>query len=322
LQAHFLQDLALVMIVAGLVTVLCHLLRQPVVLGYIAAGVLIGPHTHLPILVHDRHTVEMMAELGVILLMFSLGLHFSLRKLVSVGATALVAAALEILLMLLIGYGTGRLFGWDRMDSIFLGAILSISSTTIITKALAELGLMKQRFAELIFGILVVEDILAIAMLAILSGVAKTGSLEVGEVAKTFGGLGIFLTAVMVVGLLAVPPLLRYVNLFRSNEMLLVAALGLCFGVSLLAVKLGYSVALGAFLIGAIVAEARERGKIESLIEPVRDMFSAVFFVAIGMLIEPPLLVTYAVPIAVITAAVVVGKVLTCSICGRRCGSG
>ena len=301
------------MIVAGLVTVLCHLLRQPVVLGYIVAGVLIGPHTAIPVFVRDHHTVEMLAELGVILLMFSLGLHFSLRKLAQVGATAFVAAALEILLMLLIGYGTGRLFGWDRMDSIFLGAILSISSTTIITKALGELKLMKERFAELIFGILVVEDILAIAMLAILSGVAKTGSLEVGEVATTFGGLGVFLTAVMVTGLLAVPPLLRYVARFRSNEMLLVAALGLCFGVSLLAVKLGYSVALGAFLIGAIVAEARERAKIEALVEPVRDMFSAVFFVAVGMLIEPPMLWEYAVPIAVITAAVVVGKVATCS---------
>ena len=313
LQAHFLQDLALVMIVAALVTVVCHLLRQPVVLGYLAAGILIGPHTQLPVLVRDVHTVEIMAELGVVLLMFSLGLHFSLRNLAAVGATAFVAAAMEILLMLLIGYATGRMFGWGRMDSIFLGAILSISSTTIITKALVDLGLMKERFATLIFGILVVEDVLAIAMIAVLSGVAKTGSLALGEVAATFAGLGTFLTSVMVVGLLCVPPLLRYVSRFKSNEMLLVAALGLCFGVSLLAVKLGYSVALGAFLIGAIVAEARERGKIESLIEPVRDMFSAVFFVAIGMLIEPQMLVKYAVPIAVITAAVVFGKVLTCS---------
>ena len=301
------------MIVAGLVTVVCHLLRQPVVLGYLVAGVIIGPHTSIPVFVRERHTVEMMAELGVILLMFSLGLHFSLRKLAAVGATAFVAAALEILLMMLIGYGMGRWFGWGRMDSIFLGAVLSISSTTIITKALADLGLMKERFAELIFGILVVEDILAIAMLAVLSGVAKTGSLAVGEVAATFGGLGVFLTSVMVFGLLAVPPLLRYVNKFRSNEMLLVAALGLCFGVSLLAVKLGYSVALGAFLIGAIVAEAREQGKVAALVEPVRDMFSALFFVAIGMLIDPRMLLEHWRPIAFITGAVVVGKVITCS---------
>jgi CPA2 family monovalent cation:H+ antiporter-2 len=313
LQAHFLQDLALVMIVAGLVTVLCHLLRQPVVLGYIVAGVLIGPHTHVPVFVRDLHTVEIMSELGVILLMFSLGLHFSLRKLAQVGAAAFVAAALEIMLMLLIGYGTGRLFGWARMDSIFLGAILAISSTTIITRTLSELGLMKERFAELIFAILVVEDILAIALLAILSGVARTGSLAVGDVVKTFAGLGTFLTAVMVVGLLAVPPLLRYVARFRSNEMLLVAALGLCFGVALLAVKLGYSVALGAFLIGAIAAEARERGRVQQLVEPVRDMFSAVFFVSVGMLIEPQMLLTYAGPIAVVAAAVLLGKIVSCA---------
>jgi CPA2 family monovalent cation:H+ antiporter-2 len=313
MQGEFLQDLALVMIVAGLVTVVFHQMRQPVVLGYIVAGVLIGPHTFIPVHVHDRHTVNIMSELGVILLMFSLGLHFSLRKLASVGVTAFVAAGLEILLMMLIGYLIGRAFGWGQMDSLFLGAILSISSTTIIAKALADLGLMRQRFSELIFGILVVEDILAIAMIALLSGIAKTGSLAVGDVASTLGGLGLFLTAVLVVGLLAVPPLLRYVSRFRSNEMMLVTALGLCFGVSLLALRLEYSVALGAFLIGAIVAEARERGKIETLVEPVRDMFSAVFFVAVGMMIEPRMLIVYAGPIAAITAAVVLGKVVTCS---------
>ena len=313
MHGEFLQDLALVMIVAGLVTVLFHQLRQPVVLGYIIAGVLIGPHTFIALHVRDRHTVAIMSELGVILLMFSLGLHFSLRKLAAVGVTAFVAAGLEILLMLLIGYAIGRGFGWNRMDSLFLGAILSISSTTIIAKALADMGLIKERFAELIFGILVVEDLLAIALIALLSGIAKTGSLAVGDVTTTLGGLGLFLTALLVVGLLAVPPLLRYVSRFRSNEMMLITALGLCFGVALLALRLEYSVALGAFLIGAIVAEARERGKIESLVEPVRDMFSAVFFVAVGMMIEPKMLVTHAWSIAAITAAVVIGKVLTCS---------
>jgi CPA2 family monovalent cation:H+ antiporter-2 len=313
MHGGFLQDLAVVMIVAGLVTVLCRQLRQPVVLGYIAAGVLIGPFTKIPFFVRDRHTVQIMAELGVILLMFSLGLHFSLRKLASVGMAAIVAATLEILLMLLIGYAVGRLFGWNRMDSLFLGAILSISSTTIITKALSDMGLVKERFAELVFGILVVEDILAIALIALLSGVAVTGSLAPGEVMHTFGRLGLFLTAVLVAGLLAVPPLLRYLNRFRSNEMMLIASLGLCFGVSLLALNMGYSVALGAFLVGAIVAEAREHGKVESLVEPVRDMFSAMFFVAVGMMIDPHLMMKYWLPITVITAAVVLGKVLTCA---------
>src|SRR3954468_10489297 len=194
----FLHDLAIVMIVAGLVTVLFHRLKQPVVLGYILAGVIIGPHTPPYPLIKDQETIRTLADLGVIFLMFSLGLEFSLRKLRQVGTTALIAAVLEILLMLWLGYEIGRLFGWSEMDSIFLGAILSISSTTIIIKALVELKLMKERFAELIFGILIVEDILAIAMLAILSGVAKTGSLAIVDVAKTFAGLGVFLTSVMI----------------------------------------------------------------------------------------------------------------------------
>ncbi|MEI9863962.1 MAG: cation:proton antiporter [Limisphaerales bacterium] len=245
--------------------------------------------------------------------MFSLGLEFSLGKLKRVGATAFIAAALEIVLMLGIGYQIGRWFGWSQMDSVFLGAMLSISSTTIIVKALAELGKSKERFAELIFGILIVEDILAIAIIALLSGIAMTGSLQIGEVVGTVSRLGIFLVVTLVLGLLFVPRLIGYVARFKSNEMLLITVLGLCFGFSLLAVKLHYSVALGAFIIGAVIAEAREVKKIEHLTEPVRDMFSAIFFVAIGMLIDPALLAQYWLPIAVITVVVVVGKVLTCS---------
>ncbi len=251
--------------------------------------------------------------MGIILLMFSLGLEFSLGKLKRVGATAFIAAALEIVLMLGIGYQIGRWFGWSQMDSVFLGAMLSISSTTIIVKALAELGKSKERFAELIFGILIVEDILAIAIIALLSGIAMTGSLQIGEVVGTVSRLGIFLVVTLVLGLLFVPRLIGYVARFKSNEMLLITVLGLCFGFSLLAVKLHYSVALGAFIIGAVIAEAREVKKIEHLTEPVRDMFSAIFFVAIGMLIDPALLAQYWLPIAVITVVVVVGKVLTCS---------
>ncbi len=310
----FLQDLAVVMIVAGLVTILFHRFKQPVVLGYILAGVIIGPHTPPFRLLQDEQTIQTLAELGVIFLMFSLGLEFSLRKLKEVGATAFIAATFEILLMIWVGYEIGRVFGWKKMDCIFLGAILSISSTTIIIKALGELGKTKEKFAQLIFGILIVEDILAIVMLALLSGLATTGSLKAEDTIVTVLRLSIFLIAVLVAGLLTVPRLLRYVARFKSNEMLLVAVLGLCFSVSLLAVKLHYSVALGAFLIGAIMAEAREIGKIETLMEPIRDMFSAVFFVTIGLLIEPALLVKYAMPIAVITAAVVVGKVVTCSL--------
>jgi monovalent cation:H+ antiporter-2, CPA2 family len=313
--ATFLEDLAMVMLVAGVVTIVFHVLKQPVVLGYIVAGLIVGPHTDwIPLAVRDTTTISIMSELGVILLMFSLGLHFSLRKLASVGATAVIAATLEIVLLSGIGYGIGRAFGWSNMDSIFLGAILSISSTTIIIKALAELGLVKEKFAELIFGILIVEDILAIAMLAMLSGIAGSGTLGLGAVAITLGKLTIFLGSVLVFGLLTVPLLLRFVARFRSNEMLLITALALCFGVSLLALKLEYSVALGAFLIGAVVAEAREHHKVEGLVEPVRDMFSAVFFVAIGMLIDPMVLKDHWFAIIVITIAVIVGKVFACSL--------
>src|SRR3989441_1369464 len=191
----FLQDLAVVMIVAGLVTVIFHRFKQPVVLGYISAGVIIGPHTTPFPFIHEEETINTLAELGVILLLFSLGLEFSLRKLRQVGGTALIAAFLEIMLMVWVGYEIGRLFGWGTMDSIFLGAMLSISSTTIIIKALAELGKAKERFAQLIFGILIIEDILAIVMIALLPVIAMTGALRVGEIGLTIGKLGIFLTA-------------------------------------------------------------------------------------------------------------------------------
>ncbi len=309
----FLQDLAVVMIVAGLVTLLFNQLKQPVVLGYIIAGVIIGPYSFPFPRIHDEKTIHTLGELGVIFLMFSLGLEFSLRKLKKVGATALIAAALEILVMVFVGYELGQLFGWSKMNSLFLGAMLSISSTTIIVKALGELGKTKEHFSQLIFGILIVEDILAIVMIALLSGIAASGTLGAGEVVGTVLRLGIFLVVALVVGLLTVPRLLSYVAKFKSAEMLLIVVLGLCFGFSLLAAKLEYSVALGAFVIGAVIAESREIGKIEHLMEPIRDMFSAVFFVAIGLMIQPAMLIKYWVPILVITLAVVVGKVLACS---------
>ena len=310
-DTNFLQDLAIVMIVAGLVTVVFHRLKQPVVLGYILAGVIIGPHTPPFPLIHDEWTIRTLSELGIIFLMFSLGLEFSLRKLKAVGATAFIAATLEILVMLWAGFALGQAFGWSSMDSIFLGTILSISSTTIIIKALDELGLKKEGFAELVFGILIVEDILAIVMIALLSGFATSGTFQAAEIGMTVLKLVSFLGLLLVGGLLIVPRLLNYVARFKSNEMLLVTVLALCFGISLLAVKLEYSVALGAFLIGAIIAEARQIHRIETLLEPVRDMFSAVFFVSIGLLIEPALIVRYIVPILLIALVVVIGQVVS-----------
>jgi monovalent cation:H+ antiporter-2, CPA2 family len=313
-QISFLQDLATVMSVAAVATIVFRQLKQPVVLGYLLAGMIIGPHTPPFLLISDEHAIETLAELGIIFLMFALGLEFSLRKLKQVGATAFVAASLEILLMILAGYALGRAFGWNETDSIFLGAILSISSTTIIIKALEGLGKTRERFASLIFGILIVEDILAIVLIALLSGFATTGELEARAVGMTVLNLGSFLGLLLVAGLIIIPRLLNYIARFKSDEMLLVTVVGLCCGISLITLRLGYSVALGAFLIGAIIAEARQIYKIETLMHPVRDLFSAVFFVSIGMLIDPGLLAKYALPILAITVVVVVGKVFTCAL--------
>ena len=310
----FIQDLAVIMLVAGVVTILFHRLRQPVVLGYIVAGFIIGPHTPPFGLIHDEDTIKTLAELGVIFLMFCLGLEFSLRKLFKVGATAFIAAFLEIVLMIWIGYEIGRWFDWSTMDSLFLGAILAISSTTIIVKALNDLKMKNERFAQLIFGVLIVEDILGIGIIALLSGIAVSGTVSSGEVFSTVGKLSLFMIIALVVGILVVPRLLAYVATFESNEMLLVTVLGLCFGFCLLVVKLEYSMVLGAFLIGAIMAESRQLLKIERLIEPIRDMFSAIFFVAIGLMIDPAILLDYAWPIAVITVAVVLGKMVSCGL--------
>ncbi|MGH8382107.1 cation:proton antiporter [Pseudomonas sp.] len=308
----FIQDLAVIMLVAGVVTILFHRFKQPVVLGYIVAGFIIGPYTPPFGLIHDEDTIKTLAELGVIFLMFCLGLEFSLRKLLKVGATAFIAAFLEIVLMIWIGFEIGRWFGWSTMDSLFLGAILAISSTTIIVKALNDLKMKNERFAQLIFGVLIVEDILGIGIIALLSGIAVSGSVSSGEVFSTVGKLSLFMIVALVIGILLVPRLLAYVARFESNEMLLITVLGLCFGFCLLVVKLEYSMVLGAFLIGAIMAESRQLLNIERLIEPVRDLFSAIFFVAIGMMIDPQVLVEYAWPIVVITVAVVVGKMLSC----------
>ncbi|KIQ13274.1 potassium transporter [Pseudomonas simiae] len=310
----FIQDLAVIMLVAGVVTILFHRLKQPVVLGYIVAGFIIGPHTPPFGLIHDEDTIKTLAELGVIFLMFCLGLEFSLRKLFKVGATAFIAAFLEIILMIWIGYEIGRWFDWSTMDSLFLGAILAISSTTIIVKALNDLKMKNQRFAQLIFGVLIVEDILGIGIIALLSSIAVSGTVSSGEVFSTVGKLSLFMIVALVIGILLVPRLLAYVAKFESNEMLLITVLGLCFGFCLLVVKLEYSMVLGAFLIGAIMAESRQLIKIERLIEPVRDMFSAIFFVAIGLMIDPQILLQYAWPIAVITVAVVLGKMLSCGL--------
>ena len=310
---HFIQDLATVMLVAGLTTVIFQRLKQPVVLGYIIAGLVVGPYTSAVIFIHDEDTIRTLSELGMILLLFALGLEFSLKKLRAVGGAALVAAMCEIVLMVWIGYEIGRFFGWSSMDSMFLGAMLSISSTTIIMKALDDLDLKRERFAQLIFGILIIEDVLAVVLMALLTGIASTGDLEAGPAMEAVGRLMLFMVVSLVVGLLLVPRVVDYIARVSRDDVLLVAVLGLCFGFCLLVSEMGYSVALGAFLIGAIVGESDHVARVERIIGPVRDMFSAIFFVAIGMLIDPALLAQYALPITVVTIVVVLGKVITCS---------
>lgn len=307
----FVQDLAVIMMVAGLISVLCHRFKQPLVLGYIIAGMIIGPYTPPFSFIQDVNTIQTLAELGVIFLMFSLGLEFNLSKLSKVGKAASVATLLEIVVMTAMGYWVGRLFGWSQTDAIFLGAMLAISSTTIILKALEELGLKQKKFAQLIFGILILEDIFAIAILALLSTISITGSMHAEDFIITLGKLSTFLVVSLFIGIIIVPRILSYIAKFNSREILLISVLGICFGFCLLVIRLGYSVALGAFIIGAIMAESRQLETIETIIMPLRDMFSAIFFVSVGLMFRPEVLMTHTWPIVGITVVVVLGKVIS-----------
>lgn len=310
---QFLQDLALVMIVAGLVTLVFRWLKQPVVLGYMLAGFIIGPYTPPLPLIRDEETIKILADIGVVFLMFSLGLDFSFRKLKAVGASAFVTAAFEILVMVWVGYGLGYLLGWVPMERTFLGIMLALTSTTIVVKSLRDSGDLKEKHGVLISGVSIFDDIFVIFVMILLPGFARSGEIPAGDVVLNLGRLSIFLVAAVVVGLLLVPRVLRYVARLGSEEMLLIVVLALCFGISLLTVRIGYSAALGAFLIGAIMAESRELGHIVKLTAPLRDMFCAVFFVAIGMMIDPRHLVAYAGPACLITAVYLVTKVAACA---------
>ncbi|MBU8894614.1 potassium transporter [Corallococcus sp. H22C18031201] len=320
-DAHaFLQALAIVLCVAAVTTVVFQRLRQPVVLGYIIAGLIIGPHVPIP-LVADAGIVQTLSELGVILLMFSLGLEFSLRKLIQVGPTAGITAIIQCSVMVWLGFITGRAFGWTRLECLFAGAAIAISSTTIIAKAFDEQNI-RGNLRKLVIGILVVEDIIAILLMATLTAVSSGAGLSAGALAVTVGKLVAFLIELVVVGLLVVPRAVRAIVKLNRPETTLVASVGICFAVALLAQTLGYSVALGAFLAGSLVSESGEGKTIEHLVQPVRDIFAAIFFVSVGMLLDPVLVAQHWGAVVVLTLVVVFGKILSVTLGAFLTGNG
>jgi len=306
-----IQDLALILMAAAFMTLLFRAIGQPVVLGYILAGFLVGSHMPWIPDVADTEGVKVWAEIGVIFLLFALGLEFSFKKLARVGGSASVTAIIEIAGMMLIGFLVGKAFGWNRIDSLFLGGILAISSTTIIIRAFDELGLKSRGFIRLVFGVLIVEDLVAILLMVLLSTVAVSRTFSGLEMGVSALKLGFFLTLWFVMGIFLIPSFLKRTRRLMKPETLLVVSLGLCFLMVVLATQVGFSPALGAFIMGSILSETIEGERIEKLIHPVKDLFAAVFFVSVGMLIDPQVLVQYAVPIVIITVVTIVGKTLT-----------
>jgi monovalent cation:H+ antiporter-2, CPA2 family len=315
-----LGALAVILCVAAVTTVLFQRIHQPVVLGYLLAGLLVGPHVMFPLFA-SVEIAHLFADLGVILLMFCLGLEFSLRKLARVAPTAGIVALIECSLMVWLGYTVSQLFGWSVQERLFTGALVAISSTTIIVKAFAERG-VKGKLGEIVFGILIVEDLIAILLLAILTTVASGSGLSAGALGTTVARLAAFLAGTLGAGLLIVPRLVRVIVRLGRKETTVVACVGICFASALLARYFGYSVALGAFLGGLLVAESGEARAIEHLIEPVRDVFAAIFFVSVGMLIDPRLVVENWFAVAVLTVLVVTGKVFGVTLGSFIAGNG
>ena len=312
-EAHeFLQTLAMVLCVAAVTTVLFQRLRQPVVLGYLLAGMVVGPYVSIP-LAADSPTVQTLAEIGVILLMFSLGIEFSLTKLFRVGPTVGFIAVVECSLMLWLGYTLGQLLGWSLLASVYAGSIIAISSTTIIVKAYDEQRVTGD-FKHIVFGILIVEDLIAILLITLLTALSSGRELGTIEIARTAGRLLAFLAVLLVGGLFLVPPLIRAVVQLQREETTVVASVGLAFGAALLAAAFGYSVALGAFLAGALVAESGVEKTVERLVQPVRDIFVAIFFVSVGMLIDPIQIAAHWQIVLAFLTVLVVGKVFAITV--------
>ena len=304
------KDLALILMVAGVVTLIFKRLKQPLVLGYIVAGFLVSPHMPYTMSVMDETDIQTWADIGVIFTLFSLGLDFSFKKIVKMGASPIIACIVIVFCMMMLGISVGHGFGWDRMDCIFLGGMLAMSSTTIIYKAFDDMGLRQQKFASMVMSVLILEDILAIVMMVMLSAIAGGSNPDGEQMLSSVLRIGFFLVLWFIVGIFAIPLFLRSVRKLINGETLLVVSLGLCCGMAVLSTKVGFSSAFGAFVMGSILAETIEAEKIIKLVEPVKNLFGAIFFVSVGMLVDPKILVEYAVPILALVGTILVGQAI------------
>ncbi len=305
-----INDLALILVVAGIVTLVFKKLNQPLVLGYIVAGFVVSPHMPYTMSVIDKDNIQIWADIGVMFLLFSLGLDFSFKKIIKMGMSPIIAVSTIIFSMIVLGLWVAHAFGWSDMDSIFLGGMLAMSSTTIIYKAFDELGLRQQKFAGLVMSVLILEDILAIVMMVLLSAIAEGNSPNGGQMLSSFIMIGFFLILWFVVGIFLVPIFLRKCRKLMNNETLLIVALGLCCLMAVISTKVGFSSAFGAFVMGSILAETIEADKIIRLVEPVKNLFGAIFFVSVGMLVDPVILVDYALPIVLIIITIILGQTI------------
>ena len=303
-----IADLALILAAAGVMTLIFKRLRQPLVLGYIVAGIIAGPHVTLTPSVVDSGNVQTWADIGVVFLLFALGLEFSFKKLMKVGGPAIIAAMTIIFGMVILGYIVGVSMGWKQMDSIFLGGMLAMSSTSIIYKAFEDLGLRTQRFTGLVFGILVIEDLVAIVLMVMLSTMAVSKNFEGMEMVYSIGKLMFFLLLWFLTGIYIIPTFFRRTRLLMGDETLLIVSLGLCLSMVVFATYVGFSSALGAFVMGSILAETIEAEKITRLVKPVKDLFAAIFFVSVGMMVDPNMIAQYIWPIVIITLTVIIGQ--------------
>ena len=305
---NLITDLALILIVAGIVILLFKKLKQPLVLGYIVAGFLVSPNMPYTMSVVDKANIHTWADIGVMFLLFSLGLDFSFKKILKMGMAPIIASLTIIFCMASLGMFVGHTFGWSKMDCIFLGGMLAMSSTTIIYKAFNDLGLTQQRFAGLVMSVLILEDILAIVMMVMLGAIADGGNPNGSEMLNSIMRIGFFLILWFVVGLFIVPLFLRTTRRLMNDETMIIVALGLCCLMAVISTKVGFSSAFGAFVMGSILAETVEADKIIKLVEPVKNLFGAIFFVSVGMLVEPGILVKYALPIVAIVMTILLGQ--------------